>query len=83
VFLLCFGFACATAWKNRTEAIDLLLKNGADINVTNCEGKTALMLASDPQVVNLLKKHKQNAVKDSCDNDSDYFVDDNDVQDSD
>jgi ankyrin repeat protein len=59
-----------------------LLKNGADINVTNCEGKTALMLASDPQVINLLKKHKQN-VKDSCDNDSDYFVDDNDVEDSD
>lgn len=74
----------ATAWKNRTEAIDLLLKNGADINVTNCEGKTALMLASDPQIVNLLKKHKPNdGVIDSCDYDSDYFVDDNDVQDSD
>ena len=56
------------------EAVDLLLTNGADINLTNCEGKTALALASDAQVIDLLKKH----TKDFCIDDGDYFVDEND-----
>jgi len=69
----------AAAWKGRTEAVTILLESGADVMLTNCEGKTALEMARDPQIIDLISKH-QDTNRYDCE---DYFGDDGAEPDSD
>lgn len=69
----------AAAWKGRTEAVDLLLLNGAETNIVNQEGKTPLDLARDPEIIDKLTKHEEGQFADTG---SDYLGSENE-QDSD
>jgi len=61
----------AAAWKGRIEAVVRLLESGADIIQTNNEGKTALEVAKDPQIIDLILKHQDTDPNgDGCE---DYF----------
>lgn len=53
--------------------MQLLLDSGADVDLTNCEGKTALELSRDPQITDLIMKHQ--ATLPPSDYDADYFGD--------
>ena len=44
------------ASNSAVEMVDILLKAGADVNVRDKKGKTALSLATDPEVIAILKK---------------------------
>ncbi len=48
----------AAAWKGRTEVVKLLLLNDAEVNIINSEGKTALELARDPEIIDIISKHE-------------------------
>lgn len=69
----------AAAWKGRTEAVNLLLSYGAKVNISNNEGKTPLDLAHDPEIIDLLSRHLDRRLVDTC---NDYLGSDNE-QDSD
>lgn len=71
----------AAAWKGRAEAVAILLEHGADVMLTNCEGKTAMDIANDPQVIDLISKHQNTCTsRGDCE---DYFGDDGGEPDSD
>lgn len=63
----------AAAWKSKVDAVNLLLSSGADASLINCEGKTALELATDPEIIDLLMKEM--GAGSSVDCQSDYFGD--------
>ena len=49
----------------------LLLSSGAEVNITNSEGKTALELASDPEIIDTLSKHEDDRLLNK--DNADYF----------
>ena len=51
----------------------MLLASGADVDIRNCEGKTALELSRDPQITDLIMKHQDTVP--ASDYDAEYFGD--------
>lgn len=69
----------AAAWKNRKEAVSLLLSHGALVSIPNNDGKIPSNLASDPEIIDLLQKHAM----EEAPSDADYLDSDEGEQDSD
>ena len=46
---------------NRINIIKALLNYGADTNIKNNEGKTALDMADDDEIITLLKQHNKSS----------------------
>ena len=49
----------------------LLLSSGVEVNTTNGEGKTALELASDPEIIDTISKHEDDRLLNK--DNADYF----------
>ena len=45
-----------TSWRGYSEIVKYLVKNGADINIKNNDGKTALDLADSEEIKEVLRK---------------------------
>nr|CAH0101571.1 unnamed protein product [Daphnia galeata] len=60
----------AAAWKDRVEAVSLLLSAGAKANILNCEGNKASDLSRDPEIISIIAKHDDCVISN---NSSDYF----------
>lgn len=69
----------AAAWKSRKEAVSLLLSHGALVNILNNDGKIPCALASDPEVIDLLRKHAM----EEASADAEYLDSEDDERDSD
>lgn len=63
----------AAAW-GRRNILNLLLRNGGDINIKDDENKIPMDYAeteNHTEVINLLKKYNENTLQDTCNNDYD------------
>lgn len=52
------------AWRNSTDAISLLLRHGADVNIKDKKGRTPVewaRLYNQKEAEDLLKKHRKSA----------------------